>query len=501
MHKSYFLYKRLLDSYQNEYSESQVISFYTQHKNEFVIETKTGSIIIGLHSFLPYLISKSDNYRKSQSMDLFSGIINDKIISFRILNNFRVIELKLEKHIIYLNLFQKMPGISIYKKNEELISYKHSLDKTLLVSEKIDEMRHLYKLISDEALLLNIKEEQIIKKILESDTLYTFQSNGIRKISLIELKQWNQGQITSSTDLVDSFTSFIYKTISEKRYNDLFSRIDTTIDKEIKQISKTLEKLNSIKVDENQKEIYEQFGHLILANKNLITKNLELLKVPNWYSEKQEEITIKLKTNKTFHENAEIYYQKSKAFDENRKEIEVRKSVYSKKLLELQSTKEDFDKSNTYKELEKVKNHLLRLGYLRSNTNKEKRIMKDKNFNSIEYDFDGELVVVGKDSKSNDYLSLKYAKANDYWFHVHGSPGSHVVLKWHGKKEKPSKELLEKVAALTAYHSKQKNAGTVPVIYTLAKHVRKPRGAAAGSVIVANEKSIFTKPKPYEELV
>ena len=87
-----------------------------------------------------------------------------------------------------------------------------------------------------------------------------------------------------------------------------------------------------------------------------------------------------------------------------------------------------------------------------------------------------------------------------FWFHVQGSSGSHVILRWHEQKDNPPKDLLHKVGSLTAYYSKQKNAGTVPVIYTLAKHVRKQRGAAPGAVVVIKEKSVFVKPKAFEEL-
>ncbi|MCB0278966.1 MAG: hypothetical protein KDD94_05665 [Calditrichaeota bacterium] len=74
------------------------------------------------------------------------------------------------------------------------------------------------------------------------------------------------------------------------------------------------------------------------------------------------------------------------------------------------------------------------------------------------------------------------------------------MLRWHGQKNDPPKELLKKIAGLTAFYSKQKNAGTVSVIYTQAKYVRKPKGAKAGTVTVTKEKSILVKPTSYEEL-
>ena len=40
----------------------------------------------------------------------------------------------------------------------------------------------------------------------------------------------------------------------------------------------------------------------------------------------------------------------------------------------------------------------------------------------------GWVVLAGKTDQDNDHLSIKMAKANDFWFHVKGMPGSHVVL-------------------------------------------------------------------------
>ena len=33
-------------------------------------------------------------------------------------------------------------------------------------------------------------------------------------------------------------------------------------------------------------------------------------------------------------------------------------------------------------------------------------------------------VLIGKNNEGNDYLTMTLARPEDYWFHVHGSPGS-----------------------------------------------------------------------------
>jgi len=109
-------------------------------------------------------------------------------------------------------------------------------------------------------------------------------------------------------------------------------------------------------------------------------------------------------------------------------------------------------------------------------------------------------VWVGKDSASNDLLSMRYTNQNDLWFHVRGTSGSHTVLKApEGITEFP-KEIIKLAAAIAAYYSKAKNAGHVPVAYTEAKNVQKYKGAKSGSVVIKGEKVVKVNPAiPKEE--
>jgi predicted ribosome quality control (RQC) complex YloA/Tae2 family protein len=105
----------------------------------------------------------------------------------------------------------------------------------------------------------------------------------------------------------------------------------------------------------------------------------------------------------------------------------------------------------------------------------------------------GYTVLAGKTDADNDRLSLKIARPNDWWFHVHGLPGSHVVLQVDDRPQ-PSKDLLEQAAAIAAWHSKARNGGLTLVSYTQAKNVRKPRGAKPGTVTIQKEGTLKVRP-------
>lgn len=101
--------------------------------------------------------------------------------------------------------------------------------------------------------------------------------------------------------------------------------------------------------------------------------------------------------------------------------------------------------------------------------------------------------MAGKTDADNDRLSLKVAGPEDWWFHVRGMPGSHVVLVVD-RNRPPDRETLNRAAAIAAYHSKARNGGVVAVSGTLARHVSKPRGAKPGTVHIRKEQIFKVRP-------
>ena len=119
--------------------------------------------------------------------------------------------------------------------------------------------------------------------------------------------------------------------------------------------------------------------------------------------------------------------------------------------------------------------------------------------NTYEYELPGGWkVIVGKSDLDNDFLSLKVAKPNDYWFHVRGVPGSHVILRAK-PNEDPDRETLKRAAAVAAFHSKARKGGDVSVSCTRARYVTKPRGAKPGSVRIRKESVFKVRPGLHED--
>lgn len=100
-----------------------------------------------------------------------------------------------------------------------------------------------------------------------------------------------------------------------------------------------------------------------------------------------------------------------------------------------------------------------------------------------------ERILVGKTGQDNETLTFKIARDNDYWFHVVGMPGSHVVLARANKKDVDF-ESIRDAAILAAYFSKARDEGRAEVMYTQRRHVHRTRQGKAGAVHVRLSQTI-----------
>ncbi|MBN2491520.1 MAG: DUF814 domain-containing protein [Planctomycetes bacterium] len=102
-------------------------------------------------------------------------------------------------------------------------------------------------------------------------------------------------------------------------------------------------------------------------------------------------------------------------------------------------------------------------------------------------------VLAGKTDRDNDRLTMKIAGPDDWWFHVRGTSGSHVLLVVPPGAE-PDRGTLKRAAAIAAWHSKARAGGVVAVSCARARHVSKPRGARPGTVSVRHEIVLKVRP-------
>src|SRR5512134_3488918 len=125
---------------------------------------------------------------------------------------------------------------------------------------------------------------------------------------------------------------------------------------------------------------------------------------------------------------------------------------------------------------------------------------KGRGFRKV--DCEGFEILVGKGDEENDRLTFGVAEPRDFWLHVSGPAGSHVVVRNPGdlSREDVPRAVLERAASLAAWHSKARGArGKVEVHLCRVADVRKPRGFAPGEVLLKRWDAVKVYPRGLEE--
>jgi len=112
---------------------------------------------------------------------------------------------------------------------------------------------------------------------------------------------------------------------------------------------------------------------------------------------------------------------------------------------------------------------------------------------------DGLTVLVGRTAEDNDVLTFRIGAPRDFWLHVAGESGSHVVVRNPEGLDRLPRETLRFAAGLAAGYSKARRGGRVAVHVATCAEISKPRGLPPGKVALARFKSVDAVPLRGEE--
>jgi len=105
-------------------------------------------------------------------------------------------------------------------------------------------------------------------------------------------------------------------------------------------------------------------------------------------------------------------------------------------------------------------------------------------------------VLVGKGDAENDALTFSIAEPKDFWLHVAGPAGSHVVVRNPDGLDELPRMVLERAAELAVWYSKARGSrGKVEVHVCRVADVSKPRGFAPGEVLLRRWTAVKVYPK------
>ena len=272
----------------------------------------------------------------------------------------------------------------------------------------------------------------------------------------------------------------------------------------LKKYKKRLENINSKLKDCDNMDIYKLYGELITANLYRIpNKNLKEIELENYY-DNNNKITITLDSKYLPGVNAKRYFKKYNKLKNALEIVSEQKEETIKELDYLESIVYELEAATSLEEIseifEEISENVIFKDKIKptqkSKTGKIKKstLTKNKNvsFNPLKYTIDGFTLLVGRNNKENDYLTLKYANKQDLWFHTKDIHGSHAILLLNNNT--PSQDILAKCAGIAAYHSKARLSSNVPVDVCEVRYVKKPNGAKPGMVIYTNYHTLYVNP-------
>ena len=232
-------------------------------------------------------------------------------------------------------------------------------------------------------------------------------------------------------------------------------------------------------------------GDLITANLYRMERGQTRLECENYYDPEGGSITISLDPLLTPQQNAAKYYKKYTKAKTAEQYLAEQMAIARRDLEYLESVLEEIAEAEMEQDFLDIRDELRQAGFLRSQGKGKKELKrqaKPREFRTSS----GFRVLVGRNNRQNDKLTLKDANHRDIWLHTQKIHGSHVIL-CTGGAEVGEDTILE-AAKLAAFYSQARESSNVPVDYTPVRFVKKPSGGRPGMVIYSTCRTVYVTP-------
>ena len=290
-----------------------------------------------------------------------------------------------------------------------------------------------------------------------------------------------------------------YSTISEALEESIHNTKSIhTADKELEKILTAAIKKEEVRHqkikdeldDTNKMDTYKLYGDILMINAHLQVQYEPSIQLTNLLSEEGELLTIPLKPNLTIVENGQWYYKLYTKLKNRMVSGEYQLNASTTKLEYLKSILYSISLATTRESLEEIRKECMDAGIIKKS--KKPLSYKLGKSNYIHLTIDEGEIFIGRNNQQNEYLTHRFAKPTDIWFHTQDIQGSHLILRLNVE---PDDMILSKIAQYAAYFSKARETSKVPVDYTYIKNIKKPPGSPLGFVIFNTHQTMIVEPK------
>ena len=239
------------------------------------------------------------------------------------------------------------------------------------------------------------------------------------------------------------------------------------------------------------RETLRRRGDIVTANLHAMTRGMTVLRAEDFYQEDMPEIEIPLRPELSPQQNAARFYK------------EYNKAKHAEKILAEQIARgeieeeylgavlDELNRAESERDLAEIRAELEAGGYVRSAD--RRRQQKQPASRPMRFcSSDGFEILVGRNNRQNDQLSLKTARRDDLWLHIQKFHGTHVIICCAGAPV-PDGTITE-AAMLAAWYSQAREGQNVPVDVTQVRNLRKPNGAKPGMVVYDRYRTVIVTP-------
>lgn len=239
------------------------------------------------------------------------------------------------------------------------------------------------------------------------------------------------------------------------------------------------------------RETLRRRGDIVTANLHVMTRGMTVLRAEDFYQEDMPEIEIPLRPELSPQQNAARFYK------------EYNKAKHAEKILAEQIARgeieeeylgavlDELNRAESERDLAEIRAELEAGGYVRNADRRRQQkqpASRPMRFRSS----DGFEILVGRNNRQNDQLSLKTARRDDLWLHIQKFHGTHVIVCCAGAPV-PDGTITE-AAMLAAWYSQAREGQNVPVDVTQVRNLRKPNGAKPGMVVYDRYRTVIVTP-------
>ena len=364
-----------------------------------------------------------------------------------------------------------------------------------VVKPLLDEVLYNANLNGDE-IITDLEASQVDKLANALYDLKMMLQNGNGLLSLVN----DNHKKAYSTFILHNYNVVkTYETISEALEETIHStKAIHTADKELEMILTAAikkeegrhQKIKDELEDTNKMDTYKLYGDLLMINAHLQVQYEPSIELQNLLSDEGEMLTIPLKPNLTIVENAQWYYKLYTKLKNRMVSGEYQLNASTTKLEYLKSILYSISLATTRESLEEIRKECMDAGIIKKSKKPLSYKLGKSNYIHLTID-EGEMFI-GRNNQQNEYLTHRFAKPTDIWFHTQDIQGSHLILRLNVE---PDDMILSKVAQYAAYFSKARETSKVPVDYTYIKNIKKPPGSPLGFVIFNTHQTMIVEPK------